>query len=439
MLKNKVYQYIKDGEDAFCARADMGIEQNRKGNFKLIITDKDEKPLKNAKVCLKLSRIDFNFGANIFMLGEYDSEEKNRLYEEKFCKIFNSAAAPLYWEGTEPKKGYLRYAANTKRDCYRRPPMDFVRDFCKKYGLHMKGHPLFWHEFVPQWLPDDFEKLKPFIVKRFEQIAESYKDDFECFDVVNEPSRIYDVYIRDRYNPNAKYILCGDDYLIWTFDLANRLFPAQKLILNDTVGAAFEEYRGKYSGFYLNIKDLLNRGARIDEIGMQCHLGENGPEKVYNSEILYDVLDTYSSFGKTINISEISIPSEFGGEVDEELQALAAERLYKACFSHPSVTGITWWNLPDDGVLTMKRIANNENIPSTGLIDRNYKEKLAYKVLDNLINNKWSTNVCTATDENGIASFRGFYGVYDVTVQKSKTAKVSLKKSAPCIQKVRIK
>lgn len=436
MTENQVYRYIKDGEHVFNARADRDIEINRKGDFTLILTDSNGQPLRNAKVTAKLTDIDFNFGANIFMLGEYDIEEENRRYEEKFLKIFNSAAVPLYWEGTEPQKGYLRYDADSKRECYRRPPADYVRDFCKEHGLRMKGHPLFWHEFIPRWLPDDFNKLKPLIVKRFEEISERYKNDFERFDVVNEPSRIYDVYMRDKYNRNIKSIVPEDDYMVWMFNLANVLFPANTLILNDTVGAAFEDFRGKYSGFYLNIKDLLNRGVRIDEIGMQCHLGSNGSRNVYNSEILYDVLDTYATLGKPINISEISIPSEFDGVVDEELQALAAERLYKASFSHASVTGITWWNLPDDGVLTTKRVAGNENLPSTGLIDGSYNEKAAYKVLDKLINKEWRTDVTLETNEYGTASFRGFYGDYDIGTQCG-SASLNLRKSSQKTQRVR--
>lgn len=224
MTENRIYQYIKDGESTFSARADRDIEQNRKGNFELLISDADGNPVKGANVRARMTQIDFNFGANIFMLGEYDTEEQNKRYEEEFCKLFNSAAVPLYWEGTEPQQDRLRYNADTKRDCYRRPPADAVRDFCLKHGLRMKGHPLFWHEFVPHWLPDNFNELKPLIVKRFEEIAERYARDFECFDVVNEPSRIYDVYMRDRRNPNAKCIVPDDNYLPWIFGLADRLF-----------------------------------------------------------------------------------------------------------------------------------------------------------------------------------------------------------------------
>lgn len=441
MTENKVYQYIMDGEHIYSSRTERDIERNRKGDFDIVITNQNGDPVKNAKVAADMSQIDFNFGANIFMLGEYDTDEENKRYERKFCKIFNSASVPLYWEGTEPTQGYLRYDADTKRDIYRRPPADAVRDFCRKHNLRMKGHPLFWHEFVPMWLPDDFSELKPLIVKRFEEISERYSKDFERFDVVNEPSRIYDVYIEHLHKTNWKCLVPDDDYIPWLFRLADRYFPSNTLILNDTVGASFDEFRGKYSAYYLNIASLLERGIRIDEIGLQCHLGGNWPRNVYNTEILYDILDTYASLGKPMNISEISIPSVFDGIVDEELQAVAAERLYKTCFSHPSISGLTWWNLPDDGVLTTKRVAANENLPSTGLIDGDYNEKPAYKVLDRLINHEWKTNIQIETNKFGIASFRGFYGKYNIKITvdgKEINTAASLCKNGSRVCKIRI-
>lgn len=413
-MKNKVYEYIDNGRDIYNSRADADIARNRQGDFEFVFRNDKGELVKNVDVEVRTENVDFNFGANIFMLGEYETEEKNRKYEQYFCNLFNSASIPLYWEGTEPQEGCLRYDKSTKHDIYRRPPVDYVVEFCKKNKLRMKGHPLFWHEFVPAWLPRNYKDLKPYIEQRFSQISERYRNDVECFDVVNEPTRIYDVYMRDR-GTGSPYILPEDDYCVWLFDLADRYFPANKLILNDTVWASFTEFRGKYSGYYLNIKDLLNRGVRIDEIGLQCHCGENGPENVYNAERLYDVLDTYASLGKTINISEISIPSRFFGEKDEELQAELAEQLYKVCFSHESVTGLTWWNLPDDGVMTTKRKAGDENMPSTALVDEAYSPKPAYKVLDKLINKEWKTNLSCGTKE-GILKFRGFYGEYRLCI-----------------------
>lgn len=431
----QMYRMITDGDAAFRERADRDTDRYRKGSFALTLCENGSPLPDGTAVEVHLAELDFRFGANIFMLQQYDTGEENRRYEEKFTGLFNAAAIPLYWEGTEPRRGYLRYAADTPNDVYRRPPADLAADFCSAHGIRMKGHPLFWHEFVPSWLPEDFGLLKYEIERRFSEISSRYARRVERFDVVNEPSRIYDVAVRDRKR-GAKYIVPEDDYCVWMFRLARQYFPANILILNDTVGASFHEFRGKYSGYYLNCKDLLSRGVPIDEIGMQCHLGDRGGENVYNAERLYDVLDTYAALGKPLNISEISIPSVIEGREDEELQALAAERLYRVCFSHPAMTGITWWNLPDDGVLTTKRKAGDENLPSTGLLGGDYHEKAAYKTLKKLIKEEWRTDeTCIAS--SGRISFRGYYGDYILTVIKdgkrfSKT--VHLGRTLPKVQ-----
>ena len=88
MEKNAIYNFLERSESVYNARADRDIEINRKGNFELVLRDKNGELIKDAKVSVKLDDLDFNFGANIFMLGEYDDEEKNRLYEEKFLNIF---------------------------------------------------------------------------------------------------------------------------------------------------------------------------------------------------------------------------------------------------------------------------------------------------------------------------------------------------------------
>ena len=438
-MESEIRRYLREGESYVRNRAIADIERTRKGLFELRFFKNGKPVQQNLRAVLKQTDLDFNFGANIFMLEQYEAEEKNRLYEKEFLKIFNSASIPLYWEGTEPQEGHLRYDRGMPNDVYRRLPAVEVADFCEAHGLRMKGHPLFWHEFIPSWLTKyTFTEQKKLIAKRFREIAERFANRCERFDVVNEPSRIYDVYMRDRAR-GGSFLLPEDDYCLWLFDLARQLFPSNTLILNDTVGASFHEFRGKYSGYYLNVKDLLSRGARIDEIGMQCHLGDHGGENVYNGERLYNVLDTYAALGKPINISEISIPSEFDGVIDEDLQAEAAEQLYKICFSHPAVTGLTWWNLPDDGVAaTKQRMAGDENMPSTGLIGSDYHEKKAYQVLRKLIREQWHTDAHVDVPQ-GVAAFRGFYGHYDLAVcdgQREIHKKIHLSPELSRIQRI---
>lgn len=393
-------------------RVGRDTETNRKGFVKLYPVDAQGRPLTNATVELRQKTSDFDFGCNIFMLDEYDTPDENEIYKQEFSKLFNLAVVPFYWEGTEPRQGYLRYEKGVE-PCYRRPPADLVTEYCQKAGLRMKGHPLFWHEFVPHWLPTTTQELKRLLVKRFREISERYADVIGSFDVVNEPSRIFDC--NQRKEDRFYHLALEEDYCKWIFDLANRYFPANRLFLNDTVGAAFFDYRGEYSAYYQHIKNLLNEGVRIDAIGMQCHLcPAAGFENVFNQKRLYHVLDTYGRLNRPIHISEISMASEWEGVEDQELQAELAESLYRVCFSHKSVQGIVWWNLPDNGILTTKH--QDENLPTNGLLDGKYREKQAFKTLQRLINEEWRTNVTLESHARDYVTTRAFYGTYAVRV-----------------------
>ncbi len=415
MAELLIKKYLNDGLAYYEERAEREIEENRKGNFTITLTDAQGKPLAGQTVRAKHMTHDFDFGCNFFMYNQYETDTENRRYETAWKKLFNTAVVPFYWEGTEPEQGYLRYDLDAPNDVYRRPSAASVVKWAKENGVRTKGHPLFWHEFIAKWLPEEWDSLYPLLEKRFGEIASRFGEEVPVFDCVNEPARVWNVH-KEHPTDGWKHIVPPDDYVKTVFALARRYFPTNKLILNEAVGAAFSEFHGRYTGYYLNIKDLLSRGVSIDYIGLQCHTG-NDPafRNIYDGARLYEIFDTYADFGKPLVLSEISVPSVFGGVQDEAFQAEAAKMLYRICFSHKAVNGIFWWNLPDDGIATVKRKAMGENMPSTGLVDGDWREKEAYRVIDDLINREWRTDVTLTTDEDGKIAFRGFYGIYEIT------------------------
>lgn len=37
-----------------------------------------------------------------------------------------------------------------------------------------KGHPLYWTVMEPDWLPDDYKDMKPYLTRRLREIAKRY-------------------------------------------------------------------------------------------------------------------------------------------------------------------------------------------------------------------------------------------------------------------------
>ena len=94
------------------------------------------------------------------------------------------------------------------------------------------------------------------------------------------------------------------------------------------------------------------------------------------------------------------------GSWSPEAQAEFTEQFVRLCFGHPGVVSINWWGFSDRNIW----------LPGGGLVDEEYRPKPVYLMLDKLINQTWRTNLSLQTGTNGMISFRGFYGNYDITL-----------------------
>ncbi|CCH55999.1 glycoside hydrolase family protein [Fibrisoma limi BUZ 3] len=393
------------------ARIANGIETHRKGDFTLVLSDKQGKPLRNATVEIQQIGHDFQFGANIFMLNGFRTEADNRHYEETFRSLFNTACVPFYWKTLEPEQGKLRFAANSS-SIYRRPPPDVVVDFCKANGLMLKGHTLVWDHpthGVPDWLPADTTEVKRLIAKRIQEIAARYGGQIKTWDVVNEVLKGH---------PD---IPMPREYALFAFREAQKAFPADtRLFINEVTPESWQNYRKEYSPYYLLIESLKAKGARIGGIGLQFHFfNEQLHEDVANGKAmipgdLLRVLDLYGQFGVPLHVSEITIPTLPYNEVGLQRQATLTRNFYRLWFSHPAVGAIIWWNVADGTAVA------GEDKWNGGLVNNDFSPKPAYTALNDLINKEWKTSLTAQQKDTDLIRFRGFYGEYVVRIRQGK-------------------
>lgn len=118
--REKVLKKFYEYENETAERVRLGIEQNRKGYVKLTVKDKNGNLVPNVKIDVKLKKHEFLYGANLFMLDELETSEKNELYKKYFREGFNAATLPFYWDALEPKKDKPRFAKDSEK-IYRRP------------------------------------------------------------------------------------------------------------------------------------------------------------------------------------------------------------------------------------------------------------------------------------------------------------------------------
>ena len=413
--RRKVLRPFEENREYMEERIQTGIELYRKGFADLSIVDKDGNPVENVQVELRQTKHDFLYGANIFMLDELPTEEANQNYKDRYAEIFNEATIPFYWRDNEPEQGKPRYDKDSPK-IYRRPAIDLCLEYCEERGITPKAHCLNYQQWgTPKWLPDDVTQEKFYLEKRFRELSERYAHRIHGWEVTNEtlflPSESTTAFFEE------------PDLVNWSFKTAERYFPMNELIINDAHCNIWNVFNGARSNYYLQIKDELAMGSRIDTIGMQFHMFYPREDELketasfYDPRRIYNLLDRYADFGKPIQITESTIPAYSYEPEDEAIQAEIIDYLYSMWFSHPNVEAIIYWNLIDGYAASAPRgdMTSGENYYHGGLLRYDGSPKPAFYKIKKLFGERWRTNLSLKSD-SGSLKFKGFYGEYDVAV-----------------------
>ena len=411
-MENNVFELFEKYNEETEDRVASGIEANRKGFAAITLKDKDGNPVDGEIKAIQKNH-EFRFGANCFMLGQLETEEKNRLYEEYFADLFNMATLPFYWDSTEPERGHLRYAKDST-PLYRRPPIDACLEFCEKHGIEPREHALAYDHFFPQWLWDKpVEECKREYERRCREISERYADKIRTIEVTNETW----------WWTERTALFNEPDFVEYCFRTARKYFPANQLGINEQSDLWREGDRVN-ERYFMQIERELKKGTPIDAIGMQYHMFFKREKEFemtrrqYNPKHLFGVLDLYGTLGKPLQITEVTIPCYTDEAADEEKQAEILRRLYSIWFSHEKMEQIIYWNTVDGYAHAAEPgdMSAGENYYRGGLIRFDFTKKPAYEMLRELIHKTWHTEADTQT-KNGIAKFKGFYGDYDLTIK----------------------
>lgn len=423
--RRKILDLFEAQKDFWEARVATGIEQHRKGDGTIKLIDKNGKPLSGVTVKLKQKSHQFRFGANIFMLDELETDEKNEAYKKAFVDVFNMATLPFYWDTLEPERGKPRYAKDSPK-VYRRPAPDLCIEFCEKHGIEPREHGLAYEWFFPKWLHGaSIDETKREMERRFAEIAERYADKIRTIEVTNELDRACKVKFLEE-----------PEFMMWCFKMAEKYFPNNQLVSNEHTPLTWQDAARSTDKYYSYVAAHMLKGARIDAVGLQYHLYNRREEeyaqtrRTLNPQHLYRNMDLFARLGKPLQLTEVSVPAFSWEAEDEAIQAEIIEKLYSIWFSHPNVEQIIYWNLVDGYAFGAEQgdMKAGENYYHGGLLRFDLSPKPAYLKIKELTQKRWHTEAEITTDANGCADFRGFYGDYEVSVGND-TQTVSLLKN----------
>jgi len=375
------------------------IEESRKGNVVINVVDDSDVSISNASINCRQTRHAFLFGCNIYAFKSIGSEEENEIYRSHFAELFNFATLGFYWRGYEPEQGKPRYADTEQ-----------VLLWCEQRDIVAKGHPLVWSNEagIPTWLPSEPGERMRLAKQRVSEIVNRYKNRIDIWDVVNEPihMRSFDNPSGDTYTRAPVETLVG--YVDESLRCANEANPNATLIVNEFNIMSKPDSAER---FYTLMEILKQKNAPFRAVGMQAH--EPRTDRFPLANVL-NTLNKFEELGVPIHITEYTPISDGqpltgyyrSGTWTEEEQSEYAEAFYRACFSHPAVKAITWWDLCD----------RRSWLTGGGMLRDDLSAKPVYNALKNLIHKEWHTEIEGKTDDNGKITFSAFAGDYELKV-----------------------
>jgi len=268
-------------------------------------------------------------------------------------------------------------------------------EFGEENGMWIVGHCLMWHSQIGRWffVDENGENVTPEVLKErmkthIQTLVGRYKGRINGWDVVNEAILEDGSYRKSRF-----YEILGEEFIPLAFQYAQEADPNAELYYNDYN----EWYPGRIETVVRLINTLKERGIKISAIGMQGHVGMDGPTiDEYEAAIL-----AYSKAGVKVMVTEFDMsilpPPRRGigadlaaneeyrqqlnpyteGVPDEAMQEWTNRMLdfFKLFVKHQDkITRVTMWGVSDGG-------SWKNNFPVRGrtdyplLFDRNHQAK----------------------------------------------------------------
>ena len=234
----------------------------------------------------------------------------------------------------DPLPNYVVLENTLKWDSYGGqgwPPSDKMLTWCRAHDLPVRGHNLFWPNYM--WLPDE---VKPLRGKEMRNAVHDHVLDYVAktrgrvvvWDVVNEAATSHEVYDE-----------AGKDLIAKAFDWAHVTDPNVKLAYNDnTIFDTGSGTVGKLDGQVDGILHYLidEQHAPVSVLGIQSHMGGGNP--LVPAPILLRNLDHWATYHLPLEITEYDAAVQ-----DDAAHGRYQDEFMTAVFSQPQVTSFVQW------------------------------------------------------------------------------------------------
>lgn len=369
------------------------IEQIRKSNLEIVVTDKQGKPVADAEVHVAMKHHAFRFGCtfnpHIYRV-ENQIPRDVETYRQRFLEYFNLATpeAVMNWRSWETAG--------------QRDNLVKALDWLKAHDIPIIGHPMVWQ--APKTLPDRIQQIikgknYPAYIRAWnEHLTEklgAVKGWMCQHYVINE-------FVDTNFLPEE----LTDDAIVNWYRIAQAADPGARLGILDhrMIGYGAVDAERNLPWYETKIGMLLQNRVPLRIIAFQCHFTDvlTDPERVL------EILDRFAKFGLELQVAEFDVDTD-----NEDLQAKYLRDFFIAVFSHPSVEVLQQWGFYEPFHWR----------PRAALFRKDWSPKPNGRAFLDLVFKQWWTDAKGATDSEGRFKLRAFHGDYEVTVKTGGTVR----------------
>lgn len=422
-------------------QARQDIERIRKGDFKLRVVDADGTPIAG-QVRLRHVRHEFRFGGPF---------SENPL----FLDLFNAGRMNPHW-------GVIQKAEDGPAGPYQWDRFDKKLNAAHSRDISMRWHCLIYEEHgSPRWIdaeyrsqpwwknvPETEEQWWKLIERHLREVGTHRRPcdgkplgEFFEFDVINETgSRMWTNERLEAAGKPAAFPSAHNRHpngwknAARMMTLARQYMPKSRLValepwpMGDLNNGMTKRVLRHFSRLFDRQSDdpLIRQVAEDPQVllGCQGHTGVHDRAALTMARVNAG-LERFSQFGKEIAITEYDPPCVPKDKPQEEFertrltpeeQAAWSVNFHTLAFSKPYIGELMRWCWADGQ--SMKQDA--------GIVFQNFRPKPEYFALKKLLTETWSTHWEGPLAADGSASFRGFFGTYEVEASGFKSRRVRL-------------
>ncbi len=273
----------------------------------------------------------------------------------------------LKWAQIQKTPGQFHFAA-----------IDRLAAFARRHDMILRGHTLLWHLDMPDWLIADLgrDTWARLIERHIHAVCGRYRQDFFCWDVVNEAVQTEDGR-SDGLRDSPWLRAAGPAYVETAFLLAAEAAPGVRLVYNDFGLAGSSQWvRGRQTAVLRLLERLRGRDVPVHALGMQAHL-RVGDE--YDQRVMADFLREVEAMGVRPVISELDVTTDRveGAAAKDAAAARLARHVLDVVLGETACDTVVTWGLADPQSWIRRRRPEARPLP----FDDNLRPKPLYEAI----------------------------------------------------------